>query len=175
MTCSREKDLLVVEFEDGGHNFTAGQAGAQHAAPLHEGRRWQLLLEAGAGPVGAGGGGFEGAAGGVGDGGGVGVDGEDREQVDVGGRRELLPGGAAVDGAEDGAVAADEPADLTGVSGARDEIGDDAARLNGPSGAGIGGALDHTSLTDAPNRCAVGSGNAQRSDGGGDAAVCRLG
>ena len=38
-----------------------------------------LFLEAGAGPVSAGGGGFEGAAGGVGDGGGVGVDGEDAE------------------------------------------------------------------------------------------------
>src|SRR5580704_15306220 len=135
----------------------------------------RLLLEAGAGPVGAGGGGFEGAAGGIGDGGGVGVDGEDGEQVDVGGRRELLPGGATVDGAEDGAVAADEPADLTGVSGAGDEIGDDAAGLNGPGGAGVSGALDHAGLADTPNCCAVGSGDAERSDGGGDATVCGLG
>ena len=89
-------------------------------------------------------------------------DAETRSTLD--GRGEFLPGGAAVGGAEDRAVAADEPADLIGVGGAGDEIGDDTAGLDGPSGARVGGALDHAGLADAPDGCAAGSGNAERSE-----------
>src|SRR5580704_7601181 len=137
---------------------------------------WESGLEACASPVSAACGGFEGTACGICDCGRVGVDAEDSEEIDVGGRRELLPGGAAVGRTEDCPVAADEPADLVGVSGTRYEIGDDAARLDEPGCAGIGGALDDAGLTDAPNRRAAGCGNAEgRERYGGDTAASGLG
>src|SRR5580704_9089071 len=58
----------------------AGQAGAALRPSLNSS---ELVLECGAGPVGAGGGGLECAARGIGDGGGVGIDAEDGEEIDV--------------------------------------------------------------------------------------------
>ena len=80
---------------------------------------------------------FEGPAGGIGDGGGIGVDAKDAEEIDVRWRSDFLPRRAAISGAQDSAVAPDEPANLIGVRGAGNEISHDAAGLDGPSRTGI--------------------------------------
>src|SRR6266404_286795 len=59
--------------------------------------------------------------------------------------------GAAVGGEQNGARAADNPADLIGRSGASEQIGENAAGLARPGGTSILGEFDQARAASAPN------------------------
>ena len=90
------------------------------------------------------------------------VDGEDGGEIVNDRRGNFLPVGAAIGGAQDGSGAADDPADFVRRRGARRQIRDDTADLDGPSGSSAGGALNDASLSSAPDDVSTWSGNESR-------------
>jgi len=84
------------------------------------------------------------------DGGAPGVFGIDALEVVGGGSGEFLPVTPLIGGQENGAGAADDPADFTSGSGAGEEIGRDATFLLFPGVAGIEAKFDLAVGPDAP-------------------------